>query len=404
MEVHMLTRRQFIAHSGSLISATAIVPTMLCRAAYSATASRDESVLVVIQLDGGNDGLNTVVPYDDDAYVRARPKLHIAAKDVHKLSDVLGLHPRMRAAKELFDDGRLTIIQGVGYPNPDKSHFRSMRIWQTASFDEAAHNSYGWLGRALDGANQPVNSGESAAVFVGDEQVPATLWSRRSATTALSRIDDLTLVRPIDHRSPGDDQTRGESLSQFVTRQVLSAYSAADQIARKHVSATHEPTYPESALANRLKLISQLLKTGSRARVYYAIQTGYDTHAGQMYPHGQLLAEFSQALKAFLDDLKTSELAERVVVLAFSEFGRRVAENDSLGTDHGAAGPVFLAGKPVHGGLVGAAQDLASLERDDLPLNIDFRQVYATLLDQWLGIPSATILGGRFEHLPLIDG
>ena len=429
----MLTRRQFIARSGSLISTASLVPTMLCRAAQAAEASRDAPVLVVIQLDGGNDGLNTVVPFADDAYVRARPKLHIAAKDVHKLSDTLGLHPRMRAAKELFDDGLLTIVQGVGYPNPDRSHFRSMRIWQTASFDDASHNSYGWLGRALDGANPPNHSDESAAVFVGDEQVPVSLWGRRSATTALSRVEDLALLRPRGHRSPSDALkpvtgqpspdgqlsakaahrghglpsdvlSRDESLSQFVTHQVLSAYSAAEQIDRKQLSATHAPSYPDTALANRLKLVSQLLKTGSRARVYYAIQSGYDTHAGQMYPHGQLLAEFSQALKAFLDDLKASELSDRVLVLAFSEFGRRVAENDSLGTDHGAAGPVFLAGKPVQGGLVGAAADLSRLEGDDLTLSTDFRQVYATLLDQWLGIPAAAVLGGRFECLPLIKG
>ena len=146
----MLSRRKFILHSSSLVSLSPLVPTMLWRAAQAATPQADAKVLVVIQLDGGNDGLNTVVPYGDDAYAKARVKLRLETRELHKLDDHVGLHPRMKSAKALFDDGRLAIVQGVGYPNPDKSHFRSMRIWQTASMDDAAHNSYGWLGQALD--------------------------------------------------------------------------------------------------------------------------------------------------------------------------------------------------------------------------------------------------------------
>ncbi|MEX2142420.1 MAG: DUF1501 domain-containing protein [Pirellulales bacterium] len=407
----MLSRRQFIARSGSLISMASCVPTMLCRAARAAAASRDAPVLVVIQLDGGNDGLNTVVPYADDAYVKARSKLHVPAKDVHKLSDSLGLHPRMRAAKELFDDGRLAIVQGVGYPNPDRSHFRSMRIWQTATFDDAAHNGYGWLGRSLDGDAARQNAAEAAAVYVGEEQAPVALWGRRSVTTALSQIDDLTLSRgtPPRRTSTIDRVTSAsgdESLRQFVTRQVVSAYAAANQIERRQrtSSTTGGPSYPDTTLAARLRVVSQLLKSGSAARVFYAIQSGYDTHAAQVYTHGQLLAEFSQAIKAFLDDLQATELSERVIVLAFSEFGRRVQENDSLGTDHGAAGPVFLAGKRVTGGLIGPMPDLAKLDAGDLPMTTDFRQIYATLLDKWLGIDSQAILGGTYQPLPLLTG
>jgi uncharacterized protein (DUF1501 family) len=405
----MLSRRQFITHTGSLVSTAAFVPTMLCRAAQAAPATNDAPVLVVIQLDGGNDGLNTVVPYADDAYVRARPKLHIPVKDVHKLSDSVGLHPRMRAAKELFDDGLLSIVQGVGYPNPDRSHFRSMRIWQTASFDDAAHNSYGWLGRAFDRKTEQENAGEPSSVYVGEDQVPVALWGRRSAAIALSRIDDLVLSKKTAAAgtSINGDATAAEpvqSLQQFVTKQVVSAYAAANQLERQGLlSDSGGPSYPDTALAARLRLVSRLLRGGSHARVFYTVQSGYDTHAAQTYTHGQLLADFSQAIKAFLDDLRTSELSDRVIVLAFSEFGRRVAENGSLGTDHGAAGPVFLAGKAVQPGLHGQTPRLSDLDDSgDLKSSLDFRQVYATMLENWLSVPSETALGAGFETLRLL--
>jgi uncharacterized protein (DUF1501 family) len=407
----MLSRRQFISTSGSLISTASLVPAMLCRAAQAAPASRDDRVLVVIQLDGGNDGLNTVVPYADDAYVRARPKLHIPSKDVHKLNDSLGLHPRMRAAKQLFDDGLLSIVQGVGYPNPDRSHFRSMRIWQTASFDDATHDAYGWLGRAFDRDAAQDSGGETAAIYVGQEQVPVALWGRRSSAASLSHLDDLTLSRKSatlgTPRIAENERAKSDSsLRQFVTRQVLRAHAAAGRIERKldWLSESAGPSYPDSALAARLRIVSQLLASGSKARVYYTVQSGYDTHAAQTYTHGQLLAEFSQALKAFLDDVARSGLGERVIVMAFSEFGRRVAENGSLGTDHGAAGPVFLAGKAVRPGLLGQEPRLNDLdESGDLKSSLDFRQVYATLLESWLGVPSQETLGERFETLRLLD-
>jgi uncharacterized protein (DUF1501 family) len=407
----MLTRRQFIATSGSLISTASLAPTMLCRAARAAPATSDDRVLVVIQLDGGNDGLNTVVPHADDAYARARSKLRIAAKDVHKLTDSFGLHPRMRAAKQLFDDGLLSIVQGVGYPNPDRSHFRSMRIWQTASFDDAAHDAYGWIGRAFDRDTAQESIGEPSAVFVGEEQVPVALWGRRTAAASLSHVDDFRLSRKTTPESAlRDAKSNAEkpdsSLLQFVTRQVVGAHAAAGRLERQQASLRENAaaSYPDTALAKRLRLVSQLLAAGSPARVYYTVQGGYDTHAAQTYTHGQLLAEFSHALKAFLDDLAQSELGQRVIVLAFSEFGRRVAENGSLGTDHGTAGPVFLAGSAVRPGLCGQEPRLSDLdESGDLKSSLDFRQVYATLLESWLRVPSEETLGGRFETLPLLD-
>jgi uncharacterized protein (DUF1501 family) len=404
----MLSRRQFMQHSSSLISLSPLVPTMLCRAAQAVTPEADAKVLVVIQLDGGNDGINTVVPYGDDGYAKARVKLRLETRELHKLNDLVALHPQMRSAKSLFDDGRLAIVQGVGYPNPDRSHFRSMRIWQTASMEDDAHNAYGWLGQALDGNLAGNKSGEASAIYVGEDQTPVALWGRRSAATAISRIEDLTLQHEADGLTMTAASTLpmaadSESTQQFVSRQVLSAFAAAEQFRRRELTDSHDRSvkYPDNALGQRLELVSRLLKSGYRARVFYTAQTGYDTHASQLQTHARLLAEFSSSLKAFLDDLKNAKLADRVLVLAFSEFGRRVEENDSQGTDHGTAGPVFLAGPSVNAGLHGKTPSLTDLAAGDLKSSIDFRDVYSTVLDKWLALPEPGSLA-NFKDLPLL--
>jgi uncharacterized protein (DUF1501 family) len=311
----------------------------------------------------------------------------------------------MRAAKELFDDGRLCVVQGVGYPNPDRSHFRSMRIWQTAQIDDDRHDSYGWLGTALD--RSPLVSAAANSIYVGEQQTPVTLWSRRSTATALSSADDLKLSLAMHAAAPPPATNEASpNLSQFVARQVLSAYAAADDFARQQsgLPAAGQGDYPDTSLAAHLKLVAQLLKSGAESRVYYTIQTGYDTHSSQLYAHYRLLREFADALKAFLNDLKSAGLDDRVIVFAFSEFGRRVKENDSQGTDHGAAGPVFLAGGKVKSGLVGKAPDLVNLDDGDLRMQVDFRQVYAAILDDWLDVRSEDVLGEPFEKLGVLSG
>ncbi|MEN1678502.1 MAG: DUF1501 domain-containing protein [Planctomycetota bacterium] len=377
------------------------MPCVFTKTAYAAGSEQDAKSLVVIQLDGGNDGLNTVVPFGDDEYGRSRKRLRLQAEKLHKLDDHVGLHPSMRAAKELFDDGRLSIVQGVGYPNPDRSHFRSMKIWQTASFDDADHDGYGWLGRTLD-TKAPSTVDTPGAIYVGDQETPVALWGRRSQATALSREEDLRLLLSPAFRQ---EQTLepDASLSSFVSRQTLSAVAASEEFERQQTRATRASSgYPNTGLGTRLNLISQLLKSGSQSRVYYTAQSGYDTHSAQLYTHSRLLREFSEALSAFLKDLKSAGLDDRAVVLAFSEFGRRVKENDSQGTDHGTAGPVFLAGAPVAGGLFGAAPDLSDLDDGDIRTQVDFRQVYSTLLTDWLGADAATVLAGAHDNLPLL--
>jgi uncharacterized protein (DUF1501 family) len=401
----MLSRRQFIERT-SLVSLYPVVPALLGRIAHAAPAERDARVLVVIQLDGGNDGINTVVPFGDDGYGRNRESLRLELDKLHRLNDHVGLHPQMNAAKELFDDGRFTIVQGVGYPNPDKSHFRSMRIWQTARLDDVDHNSYGWLGRALDTQQHPHNAGQPGAIYVGPKEVPIALWGRRAEALTVTRLDDLKLPFAASQLIPetqshvvAKNDAPDDDLSLFTTRQVLSAYAAADEFGRQTQAAGERPSakYPSTQLATHLNLISQLIRSGSAARVFYATQSGYDTHAAQLYTHSRLLREFSDALKAFLDDLQSAALEDRVVVLAFSEFGRRVKENASQGTDHGAAGPVFLAGSKTVGGLVGATPDLSDLQEGDLKMSVDMREIYAAILEDWLDVKSADVLGGSFS-------
>lgn len=405
----MLSRRAFLQRT-SVVSLSPVLPHVLARTARAATPVSDSRVLVVIQLDGGNDGLNTVVPFGDDAYAQVRDKLRLDVDKLHKLNDHVGLHSYMRAARHLFDEGRLAIVQGVGYPNPDRSHFRSMRIWQTARFDDDQHDGYGWLGRALDlhsvGVKDDATSHDatSHAIFVGQQETPVALWGRRSSATALTRLEDLQLhsALPSDPSYLGSTSGSGD-LAQFVTRQLLDAYASADEIEHLTSGSSRSIDYPDTELATRLKLVSQLLQSGSKSRVFYTVQSGYDTHSAQRYTHARLLRELADALKAFLDDLQTARIDDRVCVLAFSEFGRRVKENDSQGTDHGTAGPVFLAGQPVNGGLIGDPPNLTDLEGGDLKMQIDFRRLYSTVLHEWLGIDPRRILSEEYDPLSLFS-
>jgi uncharacterized protein (DUF1501 family) len=394
----MLTRRDLLKRS-ALISLAPAVPGFLSRTAMAARADHDGRVLVVVQLDGGNDGINTVVPYGDLEYGRLRKELSLPSDRLCRLTDHVGLHPSMRRAADMVDDGRLAIIQGVGYPNPDRSHFRSMAIWQTAQVDKQGPEVNGWLGRALDGAGV---TGGPAAVFVGDRDVPRALRGRRTVTASFADPADLTLAIPMASAgAPGPSVD--DDLAAFVNRTVTAAYATALELSaaatRKDESAVR---FPDSELGQHLELVARSIKAGATARVYYAIQSGYDTHAVQLPTHAQLLGDFSRAIRAFLDDLAAANEADRVVLLAFSEFGRRPAENGSLGTDHGTAGPMFLAGPKVRAGLVGQSPRLGELVDGDLKWSIDFRRVFATLLDQWFGLPAETVLGQRFENLPLL--
>jgi uncharacterized protein (DUF1501 family) len=414
------TRREMLRlglGSSALLACGESVPLFLARSANALAAAPSAAkgrVLVVVQLDGGNDGLNTVVPYGDDEYRKQRPKLAISESEVKKIDDHVGLHPMLEPFSKLLERDRLAIVQSVGYPNPNRSHFDSMSIWHTAktTVDKAAP---GWLARALDRRVGP--EGDAAALHIheafplpgalaGGQQVVPSLarleqFRRRlgmpAGADATAQIETLDRLSQQNHGEPG-------SLLQFVERCSLITYASSARLERLHqdkpaATAGYEDFY---GLSRRLALIAQLIKAGLTTGIYYTHLDGFDTHSGQLQRHASLMRELGRSLQAFLADLDQSGESERVVVLVFSEFGRRLGENGSGGTDHGTAAPVFLLGQPVKRGLHGAYPDLTRLEDDDPIHAVDFRRIYATLLDQWLGVSHRDILGAPFDPMPVL--
>lgn len=389
----MLSRRDFLGRS-ALVALTPTVPLFLARSVRAAAPQRDGRVLVVIQLSGGNDGINTVVPFKDEGYRKHRKALRLPEKRLLKIDDRTALHPALGDAMKLLESKRLTIVQGVGYPNPNRSHDRSMAIWQTARFDPEEHKGHGWLGRALDADASP-------SLFVGTTALPIALRGRRSAASTLSRLEEFHLASDAAALRSMASAAPAGGLTAFVHRSFLDAYTTCDRLAEVARAQDSGANYPSTGLAQRLQLIARLLKTGFATRVYYTSQGGYDTHAAQLPTHANLLRELGGALRAFLDDLAAAGLAERVAVLTFSEFGRQVRENASAGTDHGTAAPLFLAGAGVRSGLLGTAPNLLDLVGNAPKMTMDFRRVYATVLEDWLGVSSKDALGGTFQRLPL---
>jgi uncharacterized protein (DUF1501 family) len=411
-EILVYNRRDFLKHA-SLLALAPTIPGFLARTARAAEPLRDGRVLVVLELNGGNDGINTVVPFADEGYAKHRQTLRLRTDGLVKVNDQVALHPAMQNFGKLLEAGQLVIAQGVSYPNPSRSHFQSMATWHTGRLDPEEHKGPGWLGRALDGAAKG-----ASALLVGSGPPPVAIRGRRTLASAIERMEDFTLAAGADPRralapSPyplplggGEGRVRGEEsaddLAAFVQRSMLDAYATADRLAQV-ARDKGDARYPQSGLGSRLQLIARLLKVGLDTRIYYTLQSGYDTHANQLFAHANLLNDLSASLKAFLDDLAAAKLADRVVVLLFSEFGRTVSENGSAGTDHGTAGPVFLAGSGVKGGLVGTTPSLLDLDptHGDLRRSLDFRQVYATVLEGWLGLPAKETLSGTFECVPL---
>ncbi|MEM6471203.1 MAG: DUF1501 domain-containing protein [Planctomycetota bacterium] len=393
----MKNRRQLLKRS-AVLSLTPTLPSFLARSAFASQGQRDGRILVIIQLTGGNDGINTVVPFKDEGYAKHRRELGLPEHRLIKLGGDLAFHPRLRAAGELFSEDRLSVVHAVGYPNPNRSHFESMDIWHTArlSADERKIGR-GWLGEAVS-SNDLV--GLSQAVHVGDDPLPVALRGRRCSATSLASLEDLKLNTPEAIGDPIPER-RQTGLQDFVRQSVRSAYATAEEI-MQNTRADASVRYPTSKLAERLRLVSQMIKSGSESRIYYTSQRGYDTHASQSLVHANLLGTLSSSLKAFMDDMRESGLEDRVLVMAFSEFGRRVAENASGGTDHGTAGPVLLAGKNLADRQYGQMPSLMNLESGDLRYACDFRDLYAGILQGWLDWELPLCLHG-FEMDRLFD-
>lgn len=414
-----LHRRQFLRSSlaaSSLVSMGGVtIPGFLAQSARAArdAAKSNDRILVVVQLVGGNDGLNTVVPHGIDGYVRNRRRLRLPTGQLHRITDDISLHPSMGQMAKLLEDGRLAIVQGVGYPNPDRSHFRSMEIWETARTDshpEALET--GWLGRVLD-ADPPSPGSDSPALHVGGGRLPLALRARRVEVPSMEQIDQFRLQA--NGSSAEQDSTRSalnevagvdrsdDPLLGFLRRSTLAAYEASARLEEVAAGQGGETNYPNFNLARRLEQIARIIKAGFGTRIYYTRQDGYDTHANQLATHAALLNELADSLAAFHEDLAQDGQAGRVAVLVFSEFGRRVAENASNGTDHGAAAPVFVVGPVAQAGLIGEHPSLDDLDEGDLKYQTDFRSLYASLLDEWLGVPSAPIIGEGFAPVSLLS-
>jgi uncharacterized protein (DUF1501 family) len=406
-----LTRRRFLQASlaaAPLVALTPTVPLFVARSALAAQKTSDGRILVVVELVGGNDGINTVVPFADEGYAKHRRSLRLPREQLIRISDEVGLHPALKPLARVWEDGRLAIAQGVSYPNPSRSHFVSREVWHTARRDTGREQGVGWLGRGLDGAGEQL----APAVYVGDGTViPVSLRGRLRSCVSVGRLEDCRLAAELPRGGPAalvpSGEPQGDDLLAYARRAALDAAQTADLFADPKLTSGG-PQYPATPLGGRLQVLARAIKAGLKASIYYVTQGSgdvgegnYDTHSGQLPIHAGLLAELATGWAALLADLQASRLEDRVALLAFSEFGRRVEENASGGTDHGTAAPVPLAGGGVRGGLIGATPRLLDLEDGDLKRSLDFRRVYATLLEKWLGISAEVALGGTFESLPL---
>ncbi len=409
-------RRDFLRSSlaaSTLVSMGASsIPGFLSQSARAASDSKNnDKILVVVQLIGGNDGLNTVVPHKLDGYSKARRALRLASGQIHKISDEIGLHPSMGEMAKLVEAGRVSIVQGVGYPNPDRSHFRSMEIWETAKLEYGALET-GWLGRTLD-ANPAAAGSDIAGLHVGTRSLALALKSKKTEVPSLTTLEQYRLqlggdiaakreVRDALERVARLDRPAADPLLGFVRRSTLAAYDSSKKLEQlNQQQAGKKSTYPDFGLARRLELIAQIIKAGFGTRIYYTSLDGFDTHANQLGAHAALMNQLSDSIAAFHKDLTNAGQADRVALLTFSEFGRRVAENASAGTDHGAAAPLFVVGPVSRPGLVGAHPSFDDLDDGDLKHHTDFRRVYASLLEGWLGCPAAPVVGAEFRPMEL---
>jgi len=399
------SRREFLKSAvGSpvLLSLGGIAPAFLSSAAGAAPQKRAKNtVLVVVQLTGGNDGLNTVVPYADDAYGRSRKTLRLTGRDVLKIDDYAGFHPKMKGFARLMKSGRLGIVQGVGYPNSDRSHPGGLRDWHTARPGEA-HCPTGWLGRAIDGASAG-DEGGIPGVFVGPIDRPFAMTARGSVVPSIRSARELALLEPVT--SPAKS-AGGNPLADYVRKTARSAQATSRRVRSVLASEPGADRYPPQGLARDLRTVCELIRADVGIRIFLVELGGggiggFDNHAVQRDNHAALLGQLSDSVTAFADDLARHKCLDRVAVMTFSEFGRTLSENGRRGTGHGAAAPVFLIGGRVRGGLIGKHPSLTDLDQDAPKHHTDFRSVYATVLDRWLGFDSQTLLGAKHKHLDL---
>lgn len=412
-----MSRREFIVRGSALFATLGLGGPLLFSPSGEAQVqdenkeegggTTESTVLVVIQLSGGNDGINTLIPYGQGVYYDSRSTLALKESEVLHLDGKSGLHPSLQGLHRMYEAGKLAVVQGVGYPNPDRSHFRSMDIWQTAEPDKFIKE--GWLGRyvesSLGGNRNPLK-----AIQIGNIANKA-FESATVNAPVIQSIESYQLL--LDPKAPKiefnrlaqsfldmyDPKRQGVHL-QVACRRGAEAYESVVAIQELASAYKHKVEYPKTTIAKDLKVAAQLLAGGSGTRVFYTQLGGFDDHADEKEQHAKLLQELDEAVTAFYSDLEEQGLASKVVTLAFSEFGRRVKENGSGGTDHGTAGPVFVMGGGVKGGMYGVYPSLERLDaHGDLKHEVDFRSVYYTLVDRWLQGDAKSTLGKSYETL-----
>jgi uncharacterized protein (DUF1501 family) len=405
------TRRDFLRAglgASALMSLRASAPCVFADAveAEGLRSSDRDTILVVIQLSGGNDGLNTVVPYADDEYGRNRTTLRLPTEQLHKIDASLAFHPRMESFARLYREGYLSIIQGVGYSPPDQSHDRAMRIWHTAD-PLRPERQTGWLGRVADHGRTD-GQADTSAVFVGPIGRPFALNAERAIVPCIRSVQDMIQRDSHDETLVADRAVKDDVLLRFMQQGIENARAQSERLEAATNPTAGPSDYPSFPLAGDLRTVGQIIRADIGIRVYFVELGGggiggFDNHANQLGNHCALLGQLAQSVAAFVQDLKRDGLLDRVAVMTFSEFGRTLKENGRRGTGHGAAAPMFLAGGKVKGGLIGSHPSLTDLENGSPRFHTDFRQVYATVLDHWLGCDSEAILGRRFETLDILD-
>ncbi|TNE57018.1 MAG: DUF1501 domain-containing protein [Bacteroidetes bacterium] len=400
----MLIKRRTFLKTASLATASLWVPRFLQAHARPGALTPKGRVLVLLQLSGGNDGLNTVIPTRNDIYYNERPRLGLPRHETLELTDEAGLNPALTALKNLYDAGDLAVLHNVGYPNPDRSHFRSMDIWHTASpADE--YWTTGWLGRYLDAqcAGQPCQ----APVLEIDDTLSLALKGAQRKGLALQEPRQLhqTAHSPYftDYIAAQGSHEHDDSPVGYLYKTMAETLSSADYLFEKSRVKPSTGTYPNTGLGKHLKTVASLILGDAETSVYYVSLGSFDTHINQENQQTRLFKELNDALEAFAAELKAQGRWNDVLVATFSEFGRRVAQNASGGTDHGTANQMFFMGGGLkQKGLLNELPDLENLDQGDLRFTVDFRQVYATLLERWLGVDASEVLGATFTPLEFV--
>ncbi|MEM5566501.1 DUF1501 domain-containing protein [Psychroserpens sp. AS72] len=396
-----MDRRHFLKQS-TLASSLLFVPSFVKAFENISPKSIGYKRLVMIQLSGGNDGLNTIVPFNNDAYYNSRPKIAISKNEVLKASSDLGFNANLLPLKRLYDDGHLTVINNVGYPNPNRSHFRATDIWQTAS-DSNEYLQEGWIGRYLDHyGNEPYNAIEI------DDSLSLALKGKTINGIAAKNPEILFKTSQDPYFKNVLKHYQDEHLSEhnlgYLYKTMIAAESSAKHIFDKHQTAKSEQEYPDNEFSNQLKTTAKLINSGLETRIFYSSLGGFDTHSGQINRQGRLLKTYAEGVDAFVKDLKTQGTFNDTLIVTFSEFGRRVKQNAANGTDHGSASNVFIIGNQLK--KQGFYNELASLsdldDNGDLKYNVDFRSIYATVLSNWLAVEDERVLNKSFAKLDFI--